>query len=500
MAAPFHRVEPVFDRRAFMLDISRDRVPTNDTLEWLVGVLQALRYNELQLYVEHTFTYTGHDVVWQDASPMTHDEMRRLDKICEVHGIDLVANMNCFGHMGRWLEHADYLPRAEARDGARAIFGDGLMPPGCLAPTPANAAFGLELAREMADVVSHRRIHIGGDEPFELGDGVSAAAVAERGRDHVYLEHLNRIISPLVAEGHEVMFWADLFRRDPTLLPLVPDGSIGVVWNYEAPGAASWRDWLPSEVLERLGIPEDADLGFESHARLFIESGTPFWVAPGTGSWCTVIGRNVNAAANIADAAAVGSAHGSPGMLLADWGDNGHWQPLPVSLPSMVRAGAAAWDGEVPDELTVAGMVDDVSGFESGIGRHLDLLGRIGESLGFVCLNSTPIFRALSTGGLPTIGELDPAGYFRALAVVEEAARAFGAETLGGDRGTTLCAEMTAALGLASLGLKRLAAEHLGHDEPSGADIEAAIEAQAAAWLLSSRVGGLDDSLAKIRR
>ena len=182
MAAPFHRVEPVFDRRAFMLDISRDRVPTNDTLEWLVGVLQALRYNELQLYVEHTFTYTGHDVVWQDASPMTHDEMRRLDKICEVHGIDLVANMNCFGHMGRWLEHADYLPRAEARDGARAIFGDGLVPPACLAPTPANAAFGLELAREMADVSLFDHVIINEDGALETAVASLEAILATERR------------------------------------------------------------------------------------------------------------------------------------------------------------------------------------------------------------------------------------------------------------------------------------------------------------------------------
>ena len=68
MAEPFHRDRPAFERRAYMLDISRDRVPTLETLEWLVAVLQALRFNELQLYTEHTFSYEGHEVVWQHAS------------------------------------------------------------------------------------------------------------------------------------------------------------------------------------------------------------------------------------------------------------------------------------------------------------------------------------------------------------------------------------------------------------------------------------------------
>ncbi|NIU21804.1 MAG: glycoside hydrolase, partial [Actinobacteria bacterium] len=67
---------------------------------------------------------------------------------------------------------------------------------------------------------------------------------------------------------------------------------------------------------------------------------------------------------------------------MTDWGDNGHWQPLPVSLPSMVRGGFAAWDGEVPEASVVAGLVDDVAGFDPGVGAMLDRLGSVGEDLG----------------------------------------------------------------------------------------------------------------------
>ena len=53
----------MFERRAYMLDISRDRVPTRDTLEWLADALAAFGFNELQLYVEHTYAYTDHKTV-----------------------------------------------------------------------------------------------------------------------------------------------------------------------------------------------------------------------------------------------------------------------------------------------------------------------------------------------------------------------------------------------------------------------------------------------------
>ncbi len=488
-----------------MLDVSRDRVPTRETLEWLAGILSATGFNELQLYVEHTFTYRGHDAVWADASPLTHDDMRWLDDHCAAIGVDLVANMNGFGHMERWLEHEEYLPRAECPQGYESLFGGQHSRPGCVAPTADNAAFAVELARDIASTVRHPRIHIGGDEPFELGEGASAQDIAVRGRDHVYLEHLNRIIGPLVADGHDVMFWADLFRRDASLMPQIPEGAIGVVWNYEAPSDASWMDVIPAAAAARLGIPDDANLGFVAHARLFIESGMPFWVAPGTSTWNTIIGRNENAAGNIADAVAVGRANGSPGLLLTDWGDNGHWQPLAVSLPSIVRAGVASRTGALPQDDEVTATIDEIAGFDAGIGQLIDRLGHVGESIGLTGLNGSPLCSAMAKGGFPVFGAPDAAGFAIVDRLLREAQDVVG-ESVGGTRGDIVAAEMSAACRLAHLGLQRLAVEHnipldgVAPAAPSDAEIESVVDAQRAAWLLSSRPGGLDDSIAKILR
>ena len=489
-----------FARRGYMLDVSRDRVPTLDTLEWLVGVLAALGFNELQLYIEHTFAYSGHQEVWEDASPLTADDLRWLDGVCQANDIELVGNMNCFGHMERWLAHVRYRGMAECPDGAPSPFGSGMMRPTCLAPTAENAAFGVGLARELGGAIGSRRIHIGGDEPFELGEGASASDAAARGRETVYVEHLARIIDPLVADGYQVMFWADQFRQDRSLMSRIPDGAIPVVWNYEAPSEAGWLSLLPTELIDRLGLPDDPHLGFESHARLFIEAGMPFWVAPGTSSWNTLIGRNLNAAANIADAAAVGAAHGSPGFLLTDWGDNGHYQPLPVSLPAMVRAGAAASGAPITDDAAVAARIDDVLECDRGVGALIDRLGRIGEELEMVAPNASPVFTSLVDTGLPGFGEPDLGAVGRGLATLAEATERFS-QPIGGPRGAVVAAEMKSACGLAELGLRRLGREH-GFDveAPTALEIDQAIQAQRAAWLLSSRPGGLDDSIGKLIR
>jgi hexosaminidase len=54
---------PDLAHRGVMLDISRDRVPTMDTLYELVDMLAGWKINQLQLYTEHTFAYQGHEVV-----------------------------------------------------------------------------------------------------------------------------------------------------------------------------------------------------------------------------------------------------------------------------------------------------------------------------------------------------------------------------------------------------------------------------------------------------
>ncbi len=51
---------PDFPVRGYMLDVSRDRVPTRATLERSVDLLSLLRLIQLQLYTEHTFAYREH--------------------------------------------------------------------------------------------------------------------------------------------------------------------------------------------------------------------------------------------------------------------------------------------------------------------------------------------------------------------------------------------------------------------------------------------------------
>ena len=80
-----------------------------------------------------------------------------------------------------------------------------------------------------------------------------------------------------------------------------------------------------------------------------------------------------------------------------------------------------------------------------------------------------------------------------ARATLDEGLARFERGDVGGPRGSVVAEEMAAACTLASLGLRRLAGEDVD------AELPAAKERQRAAWLRSSRPGGLDDSLGRMR-
>src|SRR5215213_11704379 len=59
---------PDFPVRGVMLDISRSKVPTMETLFAMVEMFSGWKINHLELYTEHTFAYANHREVWAQAS------------------------------------------------------------------------------------------------------------------------------------------------------------------------------------------------------------------------------------------------------------------------------------------------------------------------------------------------------------------------------------------------------------------------------------------------
>jgi hexosaminidase len=321
---------PDFPVRAYMLDISRCKVPKMAQLRRLVDALAALRYNQLQLYMEHVFAYPQHATVWAEASPMTADEVRELDAYCQARHIELVPNQNSFGHMERWLRHPEYRSLAECPDGFMHPIAGPREFGSVLYPGDESLNFLAGLYDELLPNFTGERLHVGCDEPWELGQGRSSEAVTERGKQRVYLDFLRKIESLVASRGKVMHYWADILLERPELIAEAPAGAIPVIWGYAV------------------------DHPFAEQCALLAENGMAFQVAPGDASWKCFSGRLETTLQNQRLAAREGLRQGAGGYVLTHWGDLGHHQPWPMALPALVIGGQLAWNAAAEVEQGLA--------------------------------------------------------------------------------------------------------------------------------------------------
>ena len=492
---------PAFTARGFMLDISRDRVPTRATLTWLLDVLAGARYNQLQLYTEHTFAYRDWEHVWRDASPMTPDDIAWLQDECQSRGIELVPNQNVFGHMERWFRADPELrKRAEVPDGFE-MWG-GHHDATTLVPNAENAALAHTLLDELLANFASRTVNIGCDETWELGKGASAERAEREGVGRVYLDHVKAIAEPLLQRGYTVQFWGDIVNDHPELASQIPDGMVPVVWWYERPypdPAASPWGTAPFEDGTFGDASNVADLkrGVESQLAGFIELGREYWVAPGTGTWQSLVGRTSNAYANLRQCAGLASDL-CRGWLLTNWGDNGHWEHPVVSLPPIVFGGAVAWNPSVDPEALVPAAVSAALGDETGrLADALELAGAQWDQLGVPISNASPLFRALQAADVSDWPVLPNAEQVAVRSALQEARSLASTAQPAGQEGALRRDELIVGLDVALWNLDRLDPEL--RDEPvDGPALEDLLRRQARACPAPARPGGPADPPAQV--
>jgi hexosaminidase len=488
--------QPSFARRGVMLDISRDKVPTFETTLGLVDLLASLKINELQLYMEHTFAYAGHEQVWKDASPFSGAEIEELDRFCRARHIDLVPNQNSFGHMQRWLAFEPYRSElAEAPNGFEHAWNPTREPYG-LCPTDARSLTFLNgLYDQLLPHFTSRTFNVGLDETFDLGLGRSKQACEERGTERVYLDFLKQIYETVKQRGFSMQFWGDIIIKRPELIPELPKDAIAMEWGYEH------------------------DHPFAENVAKFAAAGLRFYVCPGTSSWNAIAGRTENALLNIASAVKHGAKHGALGVLNTDWGDNGHLQPLWTSYIGFMAGAAMSWkaeDAQAPLELPVAEWLtafvfDDA---EQRLGKVARDLGNTYRELGCRPHNSSALFYFVAgRPGQPITLPGTEASHFDAtLSYLAELDTELTRARPANDESRRSHAEMVWAsdllkvacrIGKARLGIgfnEPVSKLEPGTREALAAELAPLIERHRKLWLGRNRPGGLRESAGQLER
>lgn len=336
--------EPQYPVRGLLFDVSRNKVPTLVTLYRVVDWMSDLKLNQLQLYMEgFVFAYPSFPQVWETGTPLTGEDLLKLDRYCRERYIDLVPNQTSFGHMDAWLME-EFVHLAETPGGF--WYNDQLfLTAGTLDPSnPDSLGHIQKMQDDLLPYFSSSYYNVNCDETYELGKGNNKQKLEEVGYGRLYLEFVHKIADSVKAHGKQMMFWSDMIVQHPDLIPEIPADSILLEWGYEA------------------------DHPFAERCKLFKEHNLDHYVCPGTCTWNTLTGKVENMLENMRQAAKSGLTYGAKGYLTTHWGDIAHFHQLTSLCAGLVYGAALSWNLEGSEDMDLAAALDLVV-YQDSVGR-----------------------------------------------------------------------------------------------------------------------------------
>ncbi len=300
---------PVLRYRGLMVDVSRGKVPTLATLRHVVEELSHYKLNVLQLYTEHTFEFPRHPLIGSRCGSLSSQDIAELDIFCRQHQVELMPNLQSFGHARNTLEIPEYRHLAETEDlwTLSPVFEE-------------TYALLDELFGDMLPAFTSTGLNVSCDETWDLGQGASKELAEQIGVGRVYLNHILRARELAARYGCTIQIWGDIRLHHPELIRELPDDVVLLDWHYG---------------------PEPE----YPTTKVFGQAGRRFWVCPGTGSWNSIFPRLYGSNVNIRNLVRDSVSAGAEGVLNTDWGDHGHYQALGVSWYGYVFGADQGWIG-----------------------------------------------------------------------------------------------------------------------------------------------------------
>lgn len=321
---------PAYPTRIYSLDVTRGRVPTMDWLRHWADILALYKFNQLQLYIEHTMAFPGMSEAWRGTSPLEPGQITDFDGYCARLGIELVPSISTFGHhyanlrtrgfrdLGEFPEQADRPYSFIERQEHHTINVNH----------PQALAFSTGLIDAYAPLMRTRNFNIGGDETFDLGKGRSRQNGSSKDPADMYADYLISLCDHLHARGRHPMFWGDVAVSMPRVLDRLPKDCTLLNWLYDP----------------QVG-PEKVALVASTGARQVVCSAVHAWnlLLPGID----------DAWNNISRLSRYGIQYGAVGAMVTDWGDYGHINDPRMSLPGMAYAAQCFWNPNDDDRVRV---------------------------------------------------------------------------------------------------------------------------------------------------
>lgn len=345
--------EPSYSNRGYMLDVSRGRVPTMDSLKAFVDRLSLYKINQLQLYMENCLRLDGFEEIWSQTDPFTPEEILELDSYCYKRGIELVPCIASFGHLYDLLRSESFGKYREMDSSVGEIFTwyHRMRYHIINVADPESLTLITGILDQYMPLFRSDKINICCDETFDLGKGKSASMGKEMDYGELYLSYVNELVEYLQSKGKKVMIWGDIVQNHHEHMGKLNKQVTCLNWYYN------------------YGAKEET-------VKIFSDKGLKQYVCPSVSGYSRLVNAYDMSFTNIREMAKLGNQYNAEGFLNTDWGDCGHINMPALAIPCMIYGAAQGWN--VEDDRDFSTIDQAISLVEYG-DRKKSLVGLLRE-------------------------------------------------------------------------------------------------------------------------
>lgn len=155
------------------------------------------------------------------------DQLRELVGFASTVGVELIPEIESFGHTGFITRSATYKHLLDAAPVSSSDF-TGVIP-----VHPETLPLFEKLYREVADIFQSPYLHGGCDEVDWGGSAISRQALQSRSRSQIWADYLNGLGRIAEGLGKQLIVWGDfVLHKSPEILDGLNKRIIVMDWNY----------------------------------------------------------------------------------------------------------------------------------------------------------------------------------------------------------------------------------------------------------------------------
>ncbi len=169
----------------------------------------------------------------------TPDQFVDLERFASTRGVDLIPELESFGHTGFITRSATYAHLLDTTRDSSSEF-TGIIP-----VHPETLQLFAMLYHEIAEVFPSAYLHGGCDEVNWGGSALSQQALRSKSRAQIWAEYLNALSHIAEGLGKQFIVWGDfVLHKEPEILKGLNKNIIVMDWNYWDTSADKFHDAL----------------------------------------------------------------------------------------------------------------------------------------------------------------------------------------------------------------------------------------------------------------